>query len=565
MAFRDYSQQFAPVNVFGGLGKGLGEGLGAGVTKAIRRPLFKRLTDDFATKRQEQAQLANLAKLKAANPEAGALDMINQYPLFEQMMAADMAPIDARVQTAQNLFEMGDYEAAKDYLLDDPAAVAAKGGSTTKPTKGEILMNAEQAKQAMLDANQAGLNAEFALTSEGGQTPENWDALKIAHDALDRAAAEFTIASAGSGVKASDVLPSLSQRMTRMKSLLDAKNTASNIRGKNSGIVNDVLDRIQKTIREIANKPKVQNWTNSAQLLSTSADQIQMYIDNFDKWKTQPNVLFGAVKELGKAIEPGLQVTEGEVAGFLGQNRVSAFIGGLQELGESFKAAFGFDATDKQAGSKLLRKMQEAAATDQPEVLKDILIQASNVIANAQNSYGKFIFEAKENAENIGGPEIKTRTRYLDDTDKQNIKDTVNQYIDSQFSNLAMFSEMQRQTPGGALVSSQTAPAGGDGGWDTDFTPYADGEPYKGPQFYADGTEASLTDDPRKLKANEERMKQKQATLPPETGTQSSSLNPVNNAAQKAADAAVTSIFANLSPEEKQAKLDKWKKRKAKK
>jgi hypothetical protein len=413
------------------------------------------------------------------------------------MMAQNLSVLNQRPDRAQELWET-DQEAAQEYLLGEDKIYAAKGGKGKDGKEANPLR--EQAKQALVKAAQGLYRAGFAAGEL--PSPENWAAFEEAKLNLIQARADY----ADAGGDPNKILDSQSQVMTTVKSLQELKNTIANIKGKETGTVNSVLDKIQDTIREIANKPKVQNWTNSAQLLSTSADQIQMYIDDFEKWKTQPNVLFGAVKELGKAIEPGLQVTEGEVAGFLGQNRVSAFIGGLQEIGESFKAAFGFDAKDTQAGAKLLRKMQEAAATDQPEVLKDILIQASNVIANAQNSYGKFIFEAKENAENIGGPEIKARARHLDATDKANIKASVDQYIDSQFSNLAMFSQMQRQTPGGPLVPSQgaTPPAGaGDGEWDTDFTPYAEGESYKGPQFYADGTEVSLTDDWRKLRANE--------------------------------------------------------------
>jgi len=486
MRFRDYSAEFAPSpDIFRLAGRGLGSDVRGAVRKAARRPLFKKLADRFRTGNEAKAELNTLAQMGLQAPP---MQGDTQYPIFQDIKAHHLSMLNQRPDRAQEMFPL-DEQGAMDYLTGEDKIYAAKGGEGSSKEREAFSPQVNAAIDKLITTANESYRLGGIMSQD--QSKSNQDAYNQAYQNLVTAKGEFYKVTGGK--KPSDLLDSQSQVMTTLKAANEMHNTLTNIKGKKSGLVNDVLTRIQKTIKGIADKPKVQNWTNSAQLLSTSADQIQMYIDNFDKWKTQPNVLFGAVKELGKAIEPGLQVTEGEVAGFLGQNRVSSFIGGLQELGESFKAAFGFDAKDKQAGEKLLRKMQQAAATDQPQVLKDILIQASNVIANAQNSYGKFISEAKQNAENIGGSEITARTMHMNDAEKQVIKDNVAQYIDSQFSGLAMFSQMQRQTPGGELVSSPQ-----DEEWDMDFSAYGAGEYEAESKKRIESAEASSTLNPIK-------------------------------------------------------------------
>jgi len=198
-----------------------------------------------------------------------------------------------------------------------------------------------------------------------------------------------------------------------------------------------VLTKLQGTVDKVLGGATVNKWITNSSLVKDSADQIQHYIDNFNQYKSQPNALFGAVKALGRAIEPGLQVTSDEVKGFLGANAVSSFIGGVQDLGEGFKTLFG----PKGKGG-LLREAQEAAATDQPKQMWQILVQASNIISMSQNNYNTFLTEAKKNAKNIGGADTAARTKYLPQDDKDLITTAMAEYIDDKVPKTVMSSQM---------------------------------------------------------------------------------------------------------------------------
>ena len=138
MAFRDYSQQFAPVNVFGGLGKGLGEGLGRGVTKSIRRPLFRKLADKFRTENEAKAQLNTLAQMGLQAPP---VEGDTQYPIFQDMMAQNLSVLNQRPDRAQELWET-DQEAAQEYLLGEDKLYAAKGtGATSKKAQPDPVQH----------------------------------------------------------------------------------------------------------------------------------------------------------------------------------------------------------------------------------------------------------------------------------------------------------------------------------------------------------------------------------------------------------------------------------------
>jgi len=280
------------------------------------------------------------------------------------------------------------------------------------------------------------------------------------------------------GVDPNKVIDSASQSETFGGKLTDIRNATANIKGKETAIINEVLTKIYGTIDKVLGGANVNKWINNAAMVKDSADQIQMYLNDFETYKTQPNALFGAVKALGRAIEPGLQVTAEEVTGFLGQNGISRVIGGAQELGEAFKAAFGIEP-GKGSDAKLLRRMQEAAATNQPQIMWQILVQASNIISKAQENYGLFLTESKMNAENIGGQDIKTRTKYLPPEDREDIKLSVEQYINGKVPDIVRLSQMSPVQVGASMgdLSSQNAgaeaPAPTGETWDADFAPYS--------------------------------------------------------------------------------------------
>lgn len=419
--------QMGPGNIFGGLGKNLGAGIGGGITKQIRRPLFNKLIDKFRTGNEDKAKLSTLAQMGlTAAPMQGS----EQYPIFEQMLEANQNLLNQRADRSQELWET-DPTAAREYLLGEQAMKF--GGTGGKgPKDPGLSLEQKNAISNLTTAYNQYLAAQNALFAD--PTNLEKDAARLqAKQAMNIAKGEAV----GVGVDANKVIDTASQSETFGGKLAEQRNIIANERGKNSNLINEVLTKLQGTVDKVLGGATVNKWITNSSLVKDSADQIQHYIDNFNQYKSQPNALFGAVKALGRAIEPGLQVTSDEVKGFLGANAVSSFIGGVQDLGEGFKTLFG----PKGKGG-LLREAQEAAATDQPKQMWQILVQASNIISMSQNNYNTFLTEAKKNAKNIGGADTAARTKYLPQDDKDLITTAMAEYIDDKVPKTVMSSQM---------------------------------------------------------------------------------------------------------------------------
>ena len=433
--------QMGPGNIFGGLGKNLGAGIGGGITKQIRRPLFNKLVDKFRTGNEDKARLSTLAQMGVtAAPMQGS----EQYPIFEQMLEANQNLLNQRADRSQELWET-DPTAAREYLLGEQAMKF--GGTGGKgPKDPGLSLEQKNAISNLTTAYNQYLAAQNALFADP-TNPEKDAARLQAKQAMNIAKGEAV----GVGVDANKVIDTASQSETFGGKLAEQRNILANERGKNSSLINEVLTKLQGTVDKVLGGATVNKWITNASLVKDSADQIQDYINNFNQYKSQPNALFGAVKALGRAIEPGLQVTSDEVKGFLGANAISSFIGGVQDLTEGVKTLFG-------SGGKggLLREAQEAAATDQPKIMWQILVQASNIISMSQNNYNTFLTEAKKNAKNIGGADITARTKYLPKDDKDLITTAMAQYIDGKVPKAVMSSQMTRLPVGTPM------PTGGD-------------------------------------------------------------------------------------------------------
>ena len=419
--------QMGPGNIFGGLGKNLGAGIGGGITKQIRRPLFNKLIDKFRTGNEDKAKLSTLAQMGlTAAPMQGS----EQYPIFEQMFEANQNLLNQRADRSQELWET-DPTAAREYLLGEQAMKFGGTGGKGPKDPGLSLEQKNVISNLTTAYNQY-LAAQNALFAD--PTNLEKDAARLqAKQAMNIAKGEAV----GVGVDANKVIDTASQSETFGGKLAEQRNIIANERGKNSNLINEVLTKLQGTVDKVLGGATVNKWITNSSLVKDSADQIQHYIDNFNQYKSQPNALFGAVKALGRAIEPGLQVTSDEVKGFLGANAVSSFIGGVQDLGEGFKTLFG----PKGKGG-LLREAQEAAATDQPKQMWQILVQASNIISMSQNNYNTFLTEAKKNAKNIGGADTAARTKYLPQDDKDLITTAMAEYIDDKVPKTVMSSQM---------------------------------------------------------------------------------------------------------------------------
>jgi hypothetical protein len=463
MRFRDYSAEFAPSpDIFRLAGRGLGSDVRGAVRKAARRPLFKKLADRFRTGNEAKAELNTLAQMGLQAPP---MQGDTQYPIFQDIKAHHLSMLNQRPDRAQEMFPL-DEQGAMDYLTGEDKLYAAKGGKGKDGEEANPIRT--RAKEALVKAAQDLYRAGFAA----GETPshQNWAAFEEAKLNLIGAKADY----ADAGGDPNKILDSQSQVMTTVKSLQELKNLIANIKGKETGVINTILDKIYDTVDKVLAKPRINKWLSEAAAVAGSAEAIQRLADNFEAVKDKPNELFELVKQLGRAIEPGLQVTTEEVKGFLGANAISAFIGGISETGEALKSLLG---TKGEGG--LLRKAQTAAATSQPKIMWDIIIQATHVISKAQKNYAAFLREAKQNAKEIGDADTKARTMYASSEEKQVIESAVKTYIEEQLSQKAQFEQIQPipyGTPMGQVSTPDTPPPGDKSEWGTDFSAYEAGE-----------------------------------------------------------------------------------------
>ena len=367
--------QMGPGNIFGGLGKNLGAGIGGGITKQIRRPLFNKLVDKFRTGNEDKARLSTLAQMGlTAAPMQGS----EQYPIFEQMLEANQNLLNQRADRSQELWET-DPTAAREYLLGEQAMKFGGTGAITKPSKSELAAGAEGLREVMMDANTQATRAEFAIGRD--QSDVNWAEYEKAVDALDRAAADYTVAAVGSGLDASKVLPqSVSQRMTRMKSLLETRNVAGQGAARVNSAVSQVLAAIDKKATGFA--AKVKPALEEMRKIFSAQKDVEGLLANYEAIKKDPNALFQAIKRLAQAIEPGLQVTEGEVAGFAGENFFTKTLGLIASAKSGIPQLF-----------KSLPKVQVASGRQSEELLKKVLGQATRTIRSTQEANASFINE----------------------------------------------------------------------------------------------------------------------------------------------------------------------------
>jgi len=463
MAFRDYSQQFAPVNVFGGLGKGLGEGLGAGVTKAIKRPLFKSLADNYRNKRLEQAKLSTLGELGLQKAPMTIED--TQYPIFQQMVEQKMAPVDERFTTSLNLFEAGDPQAARDYLLTEPKV--GPGARDKKLTAGEQKMQAMQSPAAVAKYNEIKANREMA-----GDIANNWQAKGLTAEQAQGQISQLNtdrqnllneyFQMTGTDLK--------DQTWNQYAGLIEKQLGAEGQFKKNIQIVEGEKAKVLKQAQDFANNrleknSKLAKWMDEMASLSTSEAALKGYIDNFDTVKENPSVFFGAVKELANIIEPGLQVTEGEANAFMGRSVPQEIINAIRQTGAAAKGFFK---------NWSAQEAEFDAGKDSPVALWNILVQATNLLHDTQQAYKGLMDDAQLRAGFASDANVSTlvdQNKLLDGEQKASIKQAVTDNIFSQFPT---FGESIEKIPYGTPMPGTEAPQ----------------------QFDAQGNEISLTDEP---------------------------------------------------------------------
>lgn len=367
--------QMGPGNVFGGLGKGLGAGIGGGITKQIRRPLFNKLADKYVKGKEgmaEQAALSTLGLTQA--PEAGA----PQYENFMMQMNQALAPAQGRADTARALWEQ-DPDAANEYLLAEQKTKGSGAGG--KVTKFDRMQDPQAkmiyAKLKEVDAKMLEVQQDPNLTYAEKQNAMG--GLQLQKQPLVRDYETFT------GVKLSE--PSI----TQMAELINKEATAENINKQITGKVDDAVDGIYKTLPESAKglKSRISKATDTLLKLRESEKRVESYVKNYDPDNVSSVDQAAAIKQLGLSIEPGLQVTEGEVELFAGNSWAKAL---LKEIQSIKQAAGGFF---KKGGD-----LDTAAAEggwSNAELTKAALIKASEVIGASQKVLQEFIMNAARN------------------------------------------------------------------------------------------------------------------------------------------------------------------------
>lgn len=417
MAFRDYSQQFAPVNVFGGLGKGLGEGLGRGVTKSIRRPLFKKLADKFRTENEAKAQLNTLAQMGLQAPPVQG---DTQYPIFQDMMAQNLSVLNQRPDRAQELWET-DQEAAQEYLLGEDKLYAAKGG---KGKDGKEALNANP--QALADATAIVNLRERLITEKDPAKRQQLTGELVKLEGMY----EFNY---GEKAPSRDTLNQYRDAaLAPTKALKEQQDINKAIDSK----VTEIWNQIPKAKTDL--KAKIGQAVQTLLKLRTSQTRLEKYKSNWNPEMSNAVEQAAVIKELGLAIEPGLQVTEGEVKLFQGENWAQSIAQGLADLGDGIAAAFG------SGGS--IDKVAQEAGSDNPEVVKYALMKASEVVSSTQQVIQEFIRNAAASTKEATQAEINTLVD-LSQTIPLDLKPQVKQGVDEKILTTSVPSGLMESAP----------------------------------------------------------------------------------------------------------------------
>jgi len=440
MAFRDYSQQFAPVNVFGGLGKGLGEGLGRGVTKSIRRPLFRKLADKFRTENEAKAQLNTLAQMGL---QAAPVEGDTQYPIFQDMMAQNLSVLNQRPDRAQVLWET-DPEAAQEYLLGEDKIYAAKGGKGSSKD-GEAF---SPQVNAAIDKLITTANESYRLGGIMSQDPSkpNQDAYNQAYQNLLTAKGEFYKITGGK--KPSDLLDSQSQVMTTLKAANEMHNQITNIAGKKLDMGGKLAMSADKAKALLSARTKA--LSDDLGEYKKLAEQLKVLIKQFNKnpdAEDNGQLFAQAAKTMGLAVEPGLAVTTSEVDLYSGENWATKILGIVPTI---VRAAVGF----KDADAAKLEKAEADAANQNPFVLQRMLSQAANAISAGLNAYQGIGKSLAEGISSSAADRVNMQMTFVGDTISEEQKQSIIADTRRMVGSAGVAKDLENYTPDFPAVAS---------------------------------------------------------------------------------------------------------------
>lgn len=367
----DFSKMGPSASTFAGLGKGIGSGLAQNYENRRKRRLFDQLKQDYLGAKERQASMQVLATM-GLNTEP--IEGDSNYGKYTNFMQRVMADPTARGNIGRSVMDI-DQDMGMKYMLGEAKGVGG-GASGKKEDDPQFLAMKTQLAKNISTTHNAVMMTGAALTKD----PGNPDLQRNYYDAMSKyVEAKGTYAAqTGSPPSFAD---SASQISTNLKLPTDVKNVAEQIENRRVGVTKTAIDLVSAVSKDLsqATSPLLKGY----QQLRGYAKNLAYYKENFNAIKNNPNELFGAVKQIGQIIEPGLQVTEGEVNGFMGRNTVVSAVQTLKEAGASVEALFTKDSVLKAAG------------TDNAQALFDILIQGENLLDRSFQALSEVATEMK--------------------------------------------------------------------------------------------------------------------------------------------------------------------------
>ena len=368
----DFSKMGPSASTFAGLGKGIGSGLAQNYENRRKRRLFDQLKQDYLGAKERQASMQVLATM-GLNTEP--IEGDSNYGKYANFMQQVMADPTARGNIGRSVMDI-DQDMGMKYMLGEAKGVGG-GASGKKEDDPQFLAMKTQLAKNISTTHNAVMMTGAALTKD----PGNPDLQRNYYDAMSKyVEAKGTYAAqTGSPPSFAD---SASQISTNLKLPTEVKNVAGQIDAR----VNTAINAASAPIKDVNKRlmDSVAAFKKKFDLIRQYLVGVGYYSENFEKLKNDPDALAGITKHLGQIIEPGLQVTEGEVSMFQGNNSVTKVIQlGAQSL-DALKAAFTAD-----------QKALAEAGTDNPGVFWKILTQAENLAARSLGYFKDAVTQIK--------------------------------------------------------------------------------------------------------------------------------------------------------------------------
>lgn len=360
----DFSKMGPSANTFAGLGQGLGGGFSQGIENRRKRRLFDQLKQDYLGAKERQASMQVLATM-GLNTEP--IEGDSNYGKYANFMQQVMADPTARGNIGRSVMDI-DQDMGMKYMLGEAKGVGG-GASGKKEDDPQYQASVNAAVSQISTAYGEVLKTGSALANDT-KNPELQSAYYSAMTNYAEAKGRYTALTG----KAPTFAASESQISTNLKLPTDITNTTGQIGAR----VNEAINAASAPIKDVNKRlmDSVAAFKKKFDLIRQYLVGVGYYSENFEKLKNDPDALAGITKHLGQIIEPGLQVTEGEVSMFQGNNSVTKLMQlGAQSL-DALKATFT-------ANQKALAE----AGTDNPGVFWKILAQAENL---ASRSLGYF-------------------------------------------------------------------------------------------------------------------------------------------------------------------------------